>query len=35
MVNEEDDEETNEEPLKSIRKRSEPEAKEINAEADA
>ncbi|MCI80145.1 hypothetical protein A2U01_0101416, partial [Trifolium medium] len=35
MINEEDDEETDEEPLKSKRKRSEFEAKEMNAEADA
>ncbi|MCI53327.1 hypothetical protein A2U01_0074573, partial [Trifolium medium] len=35
VVYEEDDEETDKEPLKSKRKRSEPEAKEVNAEADA
>ncbi|MCI80404.1 hypothetical protein A2U01_0101675, partial [Trifolium medium] len=35
MIHEEDDEETEEEPLTSKRKRSEPKAKEVNAEANA
>ncbi|MCI93162.1 hypothetical protein A2U01_0114460, partial [Trifolium medium] len=35
VINEDDDEETDEEPLKCKRKRSEPEAKEMNTEADA
>ncbi|MCI88245.1 hypothetical protein A2U01_0109531, partial [Trifolium medium] len=34
MIHEED-EETDEEPLQNKRKRTEPEAKEMNAEADA
>ncbi|MCI88960.1 hypothetical protein A2U01_0110248, partial [Trifolium medium] len=34
VLQEEDDEETDEEPLTSKRKRSEPKAKEVNAEAD-
>ncbi|MCI87683.1 hypothetical protein A2U01_0108968, partial [Trifolium medium] len=35
VVHEEDDEEIDEEPLQSKRKRTEPEAKKVNAEADA
>ncbi|MCI62444.1 hypothetical protein A2U01_0083701, partial [Trifolium medium] len=35
VVYEEDDEETDEDPLRSKRKRTEPEAKKVSAEADA
>ncbi|MCI64918.1 hypothetical protein A2U01_0086176, partial [Trifolium medium] len=35
VVHEEDDEETDDEPLQSKRKRTEPEAKKMNDEADA
>ncbi|MCI58816.1 hypothetical protein A2U01_0080071, partial [Trifolium medium] len=35
VVHEEDDEEIDEEPLQNKRKRTEPEAKEMNIEADA